>query len=349
MPQPDTPRRGLPRWLKALLKLAFAGALIAVMVHFDLLDLDVLKEVRFKPRSIALAAGLMLAGLVLTIARWRLLLGVQDIRPGPWSTIQLGFIGFFFSCVIPGSVSGDAIKAYYVARDSGKTAGAVASVLMDRFLGLYTLAIVSSTAILVLWWRGALDVAQANTAVRAGCMFVVGCVAAMTLFGAALLSRRARDSRILAWLLDHMPFRSAVRKMHDAVLLYSDRRGAAALILGVSFAAQVPMVLGTYVLGRALGDATLRMSQYFMLTPLGLVLNGIPLLPAGLGVGELSFAMLYKAFGSSVGAEIAALWHILFFGFSMIGMLLYVRGRRNYSAISGKAPTFGEDNAADLP
>jgi len=335
-------------WLKPVLKIALVVILFTLAVDFGLLELDVLARVSVRPMSVALAAGLMLAGLLLTIARWRLLLGVQDIRPNAWATIQLGFIGFFFSCIIPGSVSGDAVKAYYVARDSGKTTGAVASVLIDRFLGLYTLAIVSSAGIVASWLAGGLVEAQTDPAVRAGCLFVLGFVAATTIFGIALLSRSTRESRPMNWLLNHVPLRSFVRKLVDAVMLYRDRRGALALILLVSFAAQVPMVLGTWVLGRALGESALPVGRYFVLTPLGLVLNGIPLLPAGLGVGELSFEVLYKAFGSAVGAEIAALWHILFFGFSIFGMIVYVRGRKNYSTLPAKT-TFGAGDAADIP
>ena len=52
------------------------------------------------------------------------------------STMLLGFIGYVFNLVIPGAVGGDLIKAAYLVRMHIKKTQAVASMVIDRILGL---------------------------------------------------------------------------------------------------------------------------------------------------------------------------------------------------------------------
>src|SRR4051812_43942172 len=55
---------------------------------------------------------------LLSMVRWQFLLRAQsfDLR---WSrTFQLTFVGNFFNIALPGSVSGDVVKAYYVSKET---------------------------------------------------------------------------------------------------------------------------------------------------------------------------------------------------------------------------------------
>jgi len=328
--------------LMPVAKFGLVALLVWAMIHFGWLKLGDLKDAVSRPLSLVPAAALMLAALLLTIVRWRVLLAMQGVNPGPWQVLRLSFIGFFFSNVIPGSVSGDAVKAYYVAREYGKTTQAITSVLVDRFIGLYTFVLTASVAIGVYWWSGKSPDVFAVPGFVTLCWVVMGLTAGMTAFSAAVLSRRAKENRSFNWLIGRLPFHKQVRKLHDAICLYRDKKGALALVLVLSVVAQAPMVLATFVLGRALGDS-LHLGAYFFLTPLGLVVNSIPLLPGGLGTGEAAFALMFRAFGSDLGLEVAVLWRVLFFGWSLIGMVLYVRGKKAYDAVALEASSAAVD------
>src|SRR4051812_4062322 len=61
-----------------------------------------------------------LVSLAMTFAgalRWQILLRAQGLRLPLSRTVQLAFIGTFFNILIPGAVSGDFIKAYYVGHE----------------------------------------------------------------------------------------------------------------------------------------------------------------------------------------------------------------------------------------
>ena len=51
----------------------------------------------------------------------------------------LGFIGVVFNLVIPGAVGGDLIKAAYLVRMHIKKTQAIASMVIDRIVGLLAL------------------------------------------------------------------------------------------------------------------------------------------------------------------------------------------------------------------
>ncbi|NQT21186.1 MAG: flippase-like domain-containing protein [Planctomycetes bacterium] len=339
------------RALVLALKLAVAAGLVWAMVHFDWLDFDKLRSATARPGLLALAALMMLVALMLTIVRWRALLAVQGISPPTWDVLRLGFIGFFFSNIIPGSVGGDAVKSYYVAREHGKTMEAITSVLVDRYVGLYTFLLTASVAAAACWWSGGYAKVFADSRIVALCWVVAGLAAGMTLFSAAVLSRTARNSPAVNRLLDHLPLKKHIRRLYDAIYLYRDKKRALAFVLAVSVAAQVPMALGTLVLGRCVGDDGLRPAAYFFLAPVGLVVNTIPISPGGLGTGEAAWEVLFKAFDSEAGAEVAALWHALFLGWSLIGMVCYLKGKRAYDAAireSAAPNTETSDAAVDV-
>lgn len=330
------------RRLIIAIKFGLVAGLIWAIIHFGWLDLSELTSVAGKPFHLALAAALMLVALLLTALRWRMLLAVQGVRPAAWEVIRLSFIGFFFSNVIPGGVSGDAVKAYYVVREHGKTPRAITSVLVDRFIGLYTLVLTASATVAVCRLSGSLSEVFARPRVLMLCWIMIGLAAGMTLFSGAMLSRRAKESRAFNRLLDRLPFHKYISKLHDAILLYRDNKGTLACALALSAAAQIPMVLVILLVGKALGDGGLSIGAYFFLAPVGLVINVIPISPGGVGTTEGALEFLFGAFGSTIGAEAAALWHVLFFGWSLIGMVLYIKGKKAYDAAAKETNALGE-------
>ena len=62
------------------------------------------------------------------------------------ATVLLGFIGMVFNLVIPGAVGGDLIKAAYLVRMRIRKTQAIASMVIDRILGLLGLFILAAIA-----------------------------------------------------------------------------------------------------------------------------------------------------------------------------------------------------------
>ena len=86
--------------------------------------------------------------------RWYLLVRVIDPRFTLRAAVLLGFIGNVFNLVIPGAVGGDLIKAAYLVRMHVKKTQAIASMVIDRIIGLLGLFILATIAGGVVWQHG---------------------------------------------------------------------------------------------------------------------------------------------------------------------------------------------------
>ena len=76
------------------------------------------------------------ASTLLTFFRWYILVRAQGLPFTPLSALRLGSIGFALSTFMPGSVGGDIIKAFAIAREQSRRTVGVATVILDRVIGL---------------------------------------------------------------------------------------------------------------------------------------------------------------------------------------------------------------------
>ncbi len=92
-----------------------------------------------QPGWLLLAWALFILGVFVRAGRWQVLLNALGVRR-PFRELSLWyFVGGFFNVILPTGFGGDAVRVVEVAADSGRTAAAVNSVLVDRYLGLITL------------------------------------------------------------------------------------------------------------------------------------------------------------------------------------------------------------------
>ncbi len=94
----------------------------------------------------------LLAGAISPIAatlRWWILLRVQSVFLPLKRVSEFYMVGAFFNLFLLGSTGGDAVKAFYVLRESPpeRRAGAILAVIMDRLLGL--LALIGLAAVFI--------------------------------------------------------------------------------------------------------------------------------------------------------------------------------------------------------
>ncbi len=113
-----------------------------------------IQEVFSRPldlRLLLLAFAIYMVGIVLTFGRWFMLVRVIEPRFTFGAAILLGFIGMVFNLVIPGAVGGDLIKAAFLARMHIKKTQAIASMVIDRIVGLLALFVLASIAGALVW------------------------------------------------------------------------------------------------------------------------------------------------------------------------------------------------------
>ena len=123
--------------LSLILKIAFAAGVIYWMVESGKLNFRVVGHA-FEDHW--LTALFLIATLYVQVAicswRWNLLNGALGFGIKYREAFSLSMIGWLFTVVIPGSIGGDVIKAYYVGmRVPQRRAHAFTTILIDVIWG----------------------------------------------------------------------------------------------------------------------------------------------------------------------------------------------------------------------
>lgn len=99
-----------------------------------------------QPYWFGLAVLLYLLNLILSALRWHRIMHSLR-RPMPLSLLlRLNWVGAFFNQILPGAVSGDAVRAYYSYPHTRSFTLALAAVLSERVLGLGALLVLAAGA-----------------------------------------------------------------------------------------------------------------------------------------------------------------------------------------------------------
>jgi uncharacterized protein (TIRG00374 family) len=269
--------------------------------------------------------------------RWWLLLRVQGINIPLTRAAQYTFIGLFFNFCMPGITGGDLVKAYYIMRETPQKARAVATIVVDRILGLSGIAIVSGTAISL----------RLPFLVKQNPEFKKFAVTLYVFIGAALIAvaiffsrrlRRLLPSEFMGRIAVRLPFQKIVRKlihvikeMDAAFFLYRSYR--LTLITSVIMSAVIHLLLVMTVsgYGGAIGIERVSAGQYYTYVPIILLATALPISVAGWGVGETLFVEVFGEMGVAAYKAVAVsiLYRLTGLIWSLPGMVFYllVKGR----------------------
>jgi len=249
------------------------------------------------PVLLAAAMVCFAAPIVVVGLRWRYLLKVIDIRIRTWEAVRLTFLGYFFNHIIPGLVSGDLVKAYYVFRHTERKAAALVSIFMDRALGLLEFALLPALVMASLSAAGRWSDRLRLPAI------VVGIVLAVLAAGVAVVvSGRLRGG--LRRLFGSARLQRHLDVAGQAVALYRRRLGALPVGLALTFAAQVIHITGLLLAGRSLG-LPVAWYHFFLFAPLVYIIAAVPVSPGGLGVMEWCFVTFFAAGDVTVSGALA--------------------------------------------
>lgn len=314
--------------IKVLFKIALAGGLFYWLLSSGRLDLSDLGEVWRKWYWLLTAQVLFGLVQVLMSWRWQILLEVQGIRYSLGSMLSLTLIGLFFNQVAFGSTGGDVYRAYVVARGSpGNRSGAVASVLVDRVMGLYfcLVLIVVAAAANVHLLAEHLEVA-----------WIFGIAASLCLLTVVLLAtyRRWTAAGFGVWrLFARLPFEEVRSRFALAIRVYGSHRRPMIVAALLSFVIQILIVGKNICLALALLDG-FDIWPFFILVPAAHLVMAVPINPPGaLGTAEAVYAYLFELIHISVGGLLALLQRASIILWSLAGAIIFVC-RKDWPALN---------------
>jgi glycosyltransferase 2 family protein len=243
---------------------------------------------RSNPGWLVLAGAINLLAVLCATWRWQILLRGLDLMLGFVHLLRIVIVGAFFSMFLPSSVGGDLMKMVLISSDVKRREAAVASVLMDRVVGMAVTLFVGLLAVLLLpsVWENSL-VLSALAAVS-----VVFIISVIAFFSRTLITMVGKFIPRPIW----RRVGSLVMRVHDALILLRNRPDVLLGAVAVSFLRQVVICVSVFCVGLAFG-VDISLLTYFAVIPISMAITVLPIAINGLGLQDNALILLMGTVG----------------------------------------------------
>jgi glycosyltransferase 2 family protein len=301
-------------WLRVLLTAAILGYLAT--------RLDMGEALRallaVNPWHLLIVAVLVACDRAVMIWRWVLLLRSSGSPISAGAAAHIFLVSSFVGSFLPAGVGGDAARAYALMRHTARGGEAVASVAIDRYLGVVALMLLGAAG--AASSAGLVPERQRVWLVGAALVFTIASVSLFWLDRVVDLLmpaswRGANTGRRL---------RSAAGAMGD----YRRHPGTLLRVLMLSFAVQLLRIAQAFVLGLGLG-ISVPFGYYLAFMPVGLLLLLLPVSISGFGLPQGAIVWLLRPMHVPEPQAFALSTLIVLSGLAgnLPGAWLYLRGR----------------------
>ncbi|MBI4654900.1 MAG: flippase-like domain-containing protein [Nitrospirae bacterium] len=259
--------------MKKILSFVLKLLVSAVFLYFFLSRMDIHAVVdtlkQTKVPLFLLSFFVYLSLIFVSTKRWSLFL--PEILKYS-KLLSLYFIGSFFNTLIPGLVSGDAVKAYYLYRHTGKGSGGVslASVFMDRYMGLAALVGIGFATFII------------------GYPHIKG---TQILWLIPILVGGFLLASLILWKINWGKIK-ALSSFYAPLMEYKQRKEIIYKGLLLGFIIQLIGITCVYILSLSIG-INVPIFYFFMFVPIINVVSSVPISFAGLGIREAGFVILF--------------------------------------------------------
>lgn len=307
------------------------------------------------PDYAAFAALALIAMICMSIqfARWYLLVRALDLPFTLRNAVRLGLVGGFWNTFLPGSVGGDLMKAYYIARDTpGKRASAVATVIADRLVGLFGL-IWFSAAFGGGFWLADDSRIVGNPYLEKiilVCTVLVG-ITVLGWIGLGFLPQHRRDR--FSGRLETIPkLGKTLAEVWYVLCTFRQRSKAIYATIAMTAVVHVGFVFMFHLAVRVFpASEPGSIPEHFVIAPIGYIAQAFFPAPGGVGGGEAIFGYLYQLLGRPNGTGVIGrlTMRVVEWGIGLVGLYIWFRMRRELPAVVEEAEKEGYGGHEKFP
>jgi uncharacterized membrane protein YbhN (UPF0104 family) len=264
------------------------------------------------------AVGLLILAQIASAWRWKLYADQLRMQRSLPQLTGFYFIGMYFNLMLPTSVGGDVVRAWYLDGQSGQRLPAFASVLLDRLNGL-----------LVLVALACLAVTFSPMELPSWITLSVWSVAACGILALVGLQVFARLGRLGSGRL---------QQLRSSLGLFCRPRMLAGTLL-LSLCVQAANVLIVWLVGQAI-HAPVPAAYYWVVVPMVSLLTLLPISVNGMGVREEAMVLFLAPVGIAEGTALtlSVLWFAVHGSVSLMGGAVYLLGHFPNPATPAEAP-----------
>ena len=273
---------------------------------------------------LGVAAGLTLAGIVLSAVRWQKVLEALEISSKLPRLVSHNLAGQFVSNVLPTTIGGDVLRVNRLSRDTGESPGTFASVVLERLTGWLVLPVIT-----IVGFAVNPGLRHLGSATRVALALALGTLVLLLGVLAA-----AGSSRIGGRFATSAGWRRFIGAVHLGIDRLRSHPGAAANVLAAGFAYQLALVLAAVAAAQSLGLRPAGLTELLAFFPAVLIAQVLPISMSGLGVREGAFVLFLGPLGvaSEQAIALGLLLYLLNLAVSLLGAPAFAAGGRPRTA-----------------
>jgi len=272
-------------------------------------------------------AILVLVVIPMATIRWWLLLRAIGIQIEAKQTFILTWIGIFFNTTLPGAITGDFVKGYYVikAQQNKNRTKAFMTLLIDRFVGLFGLIIMAFLALIFNY-----EVIFSNDSLHfLGWMITTLFMGTLLFFTIVIFPFRQGHDPFL-FLFNSLPASSFTIKVYTAFKMYQNQKNTLLITLLLSLGIHSSITIIFFIISQLMDIQDMGLATQCFLMPIGLISIAIPIAPGGIGIGHVAFESLYQIAGHSGGADVFNVYFIVQLVVFLMGGIPYFLYNNEY-------------------
>jgi uncharacterized membrane protein YbhN (UPF0104 family) len=268
---------------------------------------------------------LILLQCLIGVYRYKTLLEIKSSKTIPYLELtKINWIGFFFSSMLPGAVTGDLVKLVYVKKIDPTLTKTflVTSALLDRILGLSGLLFLSGFFSLVYFGEVTKISPQISHIILLNLFLFLG-----TFVFFLILLAPIRMQNIF---LKFIP--KKLSSIFHQVFSLREKRKEIFICFLLSVTVQFLGILAFWTVTSPFYGVHLPLPYVFTFIPIGMITLAIPISPGGLGVGHAIFANLFSMVNISNGASLFNLFFLCNLSINLLGVIPYLLAGKKPSA-----------------
>lgn len=236
---------------------------------------------------------LQLVGNLISARKWQIIASYKELHFSLKESFFTYMTGAFINNFLPSTIGGDAYRGLWLAKHSGAKAASLSTVVFDRFIGLWTTALVALALSFTLWPHMEESLPLSLTLLVLVGFLIVDLVITYLYCRPWFRSFVAR-----------LPFQK-IRRLLQEVIFYTKKHIWLRTSLWSGFFLFVGVGLSNYTLFHALGS-NVSFVPFLAAIFLVAIVSSVPLSINNIGIKEWAYVAFFSLIGVSVETAVTA-------------------------------------------